>query len=262
MSEINITVEGGTSKRLLTAGKYCDRDIVVTATGGGGGITPDDIANCTITGDMALTAAKINAGAFWGNSGITSVTAPNATSIGDYALRNCSKVAYIDAPEVVSIGSYALSGCSGLATMHFPKLETVGTYAFTGCSNVQGAIVLPKVTKLPTQSCYNMNDITSLDLPVCTSIADQTLRYCEKLSTLILRSTTLCTLGNINTFYNTPFASGKSGGKLYVPAALVGSYQTASKWSTIYGYGTNEFRALEDYTVDGTITGELDESKI
>lgn len=36
MSEINITVEGGTSKRLLTAGKYCDRDIVVTATGGGG----------------------------------------------------------------------------------------------------------------------------------------------------------------------------------------------------------------------------------
>lgn len=36
MSEINITVQGGTSKRLLTAGKYCDRDIVVAATGGGG----------------------------------------------------------------------------------------------------------------------------------------------------------------------------------------------------------------------------------
>ena len=31
----NITVEGGTSVRLPTAGKYCDRDIVVTATGGG-----------------------------------------------------------------------------------------------------------------------------------------------------------------------------------------------------------------------------------
>lgn len=33
-----ITVEGGTSVRLPTAGKYCDRDIVVTATGGGGGV--------------------------------------------------------------------------------------------------------------------------------------------------------------------------------------------------------------------------------
>lgn len=30
----NITVEGGTSVRLPTAGKYCDRDIVITAEGG------------------------------------------------------------------------------------------------------------------------------------------------------------------------------------------------------------------------------------
>ena len=30
----NIEVESGTSVRLPTAGKYCDRDIVVTATGG------------------------------------------------------------------------------------------------------------------------------------------------------------------------------------------------------------------------------------
>lgn len=38
----NIAVEGGTSVRLPTAGKYCDRDIVVTATGGGaGGDLPD-----------------------------------------------------------------------------------------------------------------------------------------------------------------------------------------------------------------------------
>lgn len=37
MSAHNITVEGGTSVRLPTAGKYCDRDIVITATGGGGG---------------------------------------------------------------------------------------------------------------------------------------------------------------------------------------------------------------------------------
>lgn len=36
MSEHNITIEGGTSVRLPTAGKYCDRDIVITATGGGG----------------------------------------------------------------------------------------------------------------------------------------------------------------------------------------------------------------------------------
>lgn len=36
---IDITIESGTSKRLLTAGKYCPEDIVVTATGGG--VAPD-----------------------------------------------------------------------------------------------------------------------------------------------------------------------------------------------------------------------------
>lgn len=34
MADIEITVDGGTSKRLLTAGKYCDKNILVTAAGG------------------------------------------------------------------------------------------------------------------------------------------------------------------------------------------------------------------------------------
>ena len=37
MADIEITVDGGSSARLLTAGKYCDRNILVTATSGGGG---------------------------------------------------------------------------------------------------------------------------------------------------------------------------------------------------------------------------------
>lgn len=40
MSEYNIEVQGGSSVRLLTAGKYCDRNIVVNAVGGGGGTSP------------------------------------------------------------------------------------------------------------------------------------------------------------------------------------------------------------------------------
>ena len=46
MADIEIQVDGGTSKRLLTAGKYCDKNILVTATGGGGSGTatsPSDV---------------------------------------------------------------------------------------------------------------------------------------------------------------------------------------------------------------------------
>lgn len=40
MADLGITVAGGTAKRLLTAGKYCDKNILVTATGGGGAPEP------------------------------------------------------------------------------------------------------------------------------------------------------------------------------------------------------------------------------
>lgn len=42
MADIEITVDGGTSKRLLTGGKYCDKNILVTATGGGAEPEPPD----------------------------------------------------------------------------------------------------------------------------------------------------------------------------------------------------------------------------
>jgi len=50
MSELNIEVAGGTSTRLLTAGKYCDKNIVVVASGGEPAIEALDItANGTYT---------------------------------------------------------------------------------------------------------------------------------------------------------------------------------------------------------------------
>ena len=42
MSEFNITIPGGESKRLLTGGKYCPADIVVTAEGGSGYIPVEE----------------------------------------------------------------------------------------------------------------------------------------------------------------------------------------------------------------------------
>ena len=52
----NITVEGGTSVRLKTAGKYCDRDIVVKSTGGGGEAIEPVIDSLTITENGTYTA--------------------------------------------------------------------------------------------------------------------------------------------------------------------------------------------------------------
>lgn len=71
MSEHNITVDSGTSLRLKTAGKYCDRDILVTATGGSGGsskpeqektvdITENGTTEVTPDEGKVLSKVKVN----------------------------------------------------------------------------------------------------------------------------------------------------------------------------------------------------------
>jgi hypothetical protein len=69
--------------------------------------------------------------------------------------------------------------------------------------------------------------------------------HCSSLTTLVLRNDTVVTLANINAFQGTPFASDGTGGTVYVPAALIESYQTATNWSTLYASGTCNFAAIE-----------------
>ena len=77
------------------------------------------------------------------------------------------------------------------------------------------------------------------------------------LTAVILRNpTALCSLSRVEAFDGTPIAQGT--GYIYVPRALLEDYQGATNWSAFAA----QVRAIEDYTVDGTITGEFDQSKI
>ena len=131
------------------------------------------------------------------------------------------------------IGSSAFHGCSALTTVDFPAVINIKDEAFYSCS-----------------------ELTIADFQVATNIGDYAFYICYKLTSLILRSETMATLNGSSAFASTPIASGT--GYIYVPSSLIDSYKTASNWSTYAA----QFRALEDYTVDGTTTGALDESKI
>lgn len=51
--------------------------------------------------------------------------------------------------------------------------------------------------------------------------------------------------------------NGDKDGFIYVPRSMVDKLKSATNWSTY----ASQIRALEDWTVDGTTTGEFDESK-
>ena len=74
MSEFNIEVQGGSSVRLPTAGKYCDRDIIVTASGGGGWSLEGFVTGTEPSGDVVIGAITPKQTALTRCNNITSLT--------------------------------------------------------------------------------------------------------------------------------------------------------------------------------------------
>lgn len=128
-------------------------------------------------------------------------------------------------------GSSALRDNHALVKAEFPNaaktvptsVKNTGVYFLASCENLELA-----------------------DIGHVTNIAANGFNGDTKLTTLIIRrEDDVASLSNINAFSNTPFASGKAGGTLYVPSALISNYQSASNWSTILGYATNQIKAIE-----------------
>lgn len=194
----NITVKGGSSVLLPTAGKCCDRDIIITAEGD----------SSTLDGVI--------------DGSVTEITS-NANSVRPYVLSEHENLMSVNLPLATSIGESAFTGNRNLPSIDLPSVRSIGEGAFSGC---------------------------------------------YKLKAVVLRSTKICTLANTDAFNNcyhilgkvnsTHNPTGAKDGYFYVPSALVEEYKVATNWTTF----SSQFRALEDYTVDGTITGELDQSKI
>ena len=75
--------------------------------------------------------------AFYGCSGLTTVTIPNSvTSIGGWAFTNCNGLTAFAVPNSVTcIGDLAFGGCSGLLSVTIPKtVEEMGNLAFVKCT--------------------------------------------------------------------------------------------------------------------------------
>ena len=180
----------------------------------------------------------------------------NAESIGNYAFYNCAALTTADFPVATSIGTAAFQSCGKLATADFPAVTSIGTYTFYNCGTLATAD-FPVATRIGNEAFQFCGKLTTADFPVATSIGNKAFQSCGKLQSFILRNTEqVCTLSNTYAFNSTPITSGT--GYIYVPRALVDSYKAATNWSTY----ADQIRALEDYTVDGTTTGALDETKI
>ena len=162
--------------------------------------------------------------------------------------------------------AYSIVDRSVSGNLVLETVKSVGEYAFYYCTGLT-SVKLPVATTICEQAFLYCINLVSLDLPAVTKIGHRINLDCLHLSTVILRGKTMVEALTDCPFYGNsmmsdgvslscPFRKGTA--RIYVPRSLVDAYKTAERWSTY----ANLFRALEDYTIDGTTTGELDPSKI
>jgi len=172
---------------------------------------------------------------------------------------DCYAITSMSLPDgITTIGSYAFAHCEGMTSISCNgTITTMGNYAFNGDASHQMHIAHASFPNMAvsslttvfgsTATTYACRLLEDADIGNTAAIAANAFANCNKLQTLILRKTgSICTLSNVSAFLNTPMR-GYNGlsGTIYVPSALISTYQTATKWSTIYGEGHVTFAAIE-----------------
>ena len=169
---------------------------------------------------------KIGRSAFHNCNQLTGVILPNVINIDDNAFRGCSTLKEVSLPKVVDIGVCAFQS-SGIEHLSLPSCVSLSGNVFDSTKSLI-SLTLPLVTRLDYYNIFYGSSIKKIDTSSLKTIGN--FAGASNLETLILRSTTICTLTSVNDFSGTKIAAGT--GYIYVPDNLVDSYKTATNWVT------------------------------
>ena len=223
-----IRTKGGTSVQLAFPAGFVSA--VQAIPTGGGGYSVDDIVSRNFSGPLHLTAKSPVVTPITGLFARTEITELLAEGCADYrdsAFAYCTKLTKAFLTDATG-SSTLFQNCTALQVIVALKNASVWSGYAQGCTSLS-AVDFGGTQRSGGSGLRSTNAFSG----------------CTALKTVVLRYTGNYPLANINNFTNTPFASGKSGGTLYVPQDLIPSYQSATNWSTILGYANNQILPIE-----------------
>lgn len=184
--------------------------------------------------------------------------------IRDFIFYRCSPgITLLRVPNCVYIGQQAWYLVNPGPSLVFAPNAQVRSGAFYGVNQLEvvvckGAYIAGDgdvFRRYSGEMLLNTVDLTAN----ASGIRVKWFENCTNLTTLILRDTSICPLGATNAFDGTRFASGGTGGIIYIPKSLYdhlgdnssSDYKAATNWSIINGYGTITWAKIEGSQYDG-----------
>ena len=140
----------------------------------------------------------------------------------------CTENTYTIPETVTSISTEAFRDCTMLTKITIPSSVTsIGTHAFLGCTGLTSMVIPENVTSIGMSTFHSCSNLKEVTIPSgVTSIGDYTFSGCLSLAKVTCLATTPPTLGT------DAFKSCNVSLKIYVPAASVNTYKSATGWST------------------------------
>jgi len=131
--------------------------------------------------------------AFWGCSGLTSLTIPHGvTYIGSGAFSRCTNLAaMVIPPTVATTGTEVFRGCTSLESIVLPEILTAIEGAmFFECANLTSVVLPANLTRIGYSAFYGCSKLAEIALPSgLTSIESRAFHGCSSLTAISLPST-------------------------------------------------------------------------
>ena len=128
--------------------------------------------------------------AFYLCNNITSINLPYVQNAANSSFNSISNLRSINLPKLETIGSYTFDNCPLLRTLNLPSLRTVPEYGLgVGGASVSNLtdINLPLVTgNIGYNGFINLTSLSSVNIPLATSILDSSFLGCANLKTIKL----------------------------------------------------------------------------
>ena len=157
------------------------------------------IPDSVLYGGNTYSVTSIGDRAFYGCSGLASITIPNSvTSIDTFAFYGCSGLLSVTIPKFVTyLGFFAFGNCSNLTIVNFNADSCVqagsaddygnNSTVFCGCTNLSTINFGNDVKTIPSYLCYGLTALTSVIIgDSVTTIGEDAFRGCRRLTSITI----------------------------------------------------------------------------